>query len=126
MKQTISIFILLLTLNSFSQEKKCSDFKVGKFTYSDPDYSDLITVRTDSFQIDSYPKMDWEMTSRVEWLTDCKYEIVYIKVNDPKMESLIGIKYVIEIIGIDDNKIMCKTESDGITVEKEMIKTETE
>ncbi|NQY31117.1 MAG: hypothetical protein HRT69_16830 [Flavobacteriaceae bacterium] len=126
MKKTISIFILLLALNSFSQEKKCSDFKVGKFTYSDPDYADLITIRTDSLQIDSYPKMGWEMTSRIEWLTDCKYEIVYIKVNDPKMESLIGIKYVIEIIEIDNNKIMCRTESDGITVEKEMIKTETE
>ena len=125
MKQTISIFILLLTLNSFSQEKKCSDFKVGKFTYSDPDYADLITIRTDSLQIDSYPKMGWEMTSRIEWLTDCKYEIEYIKVNDPKMESLIGIIYVIEIIEIDDNKIICRTESDGISVEKEMIKTET-
>ena len=66
------------------------------------------------------------MTSRVEWLTDCKYEIVYTKVNDPKMKSLIGIKYVIEIIGIDNNKIMFRTESDGIIVEKEMIKTETE
>ena len=66
------------------------------------------------------------MTSRVEWLTDCKYEIVYTKVNEPEIESLIGIKYVIEIIGIDDNKIMFRTESDGIIVEKEMIKTETE
>ena len=66
------------------------------------------------------------MTSRVEWLTDCKYEIVYTKVNEPEIESLIGIKYVIEIIGIDDNKIMFRTESDGIIVEKEMIKTKTE
>ena len=126
MKNLILILILNLTLNGWAQEKNCSDFKVGKFTYSDPDYADLITVRTDSLQIDSYPKMGWAMTSRVEWLTDCKYEIIYIKVNDPKMKSLIGIKYVIEIIGIDDNKIMCKTESDGITVEKEMIKAETE
>jgi len=125
MKQTISMFILLLTLSSFAQEKNCSDFKVGKFTYSDPDYADLITVRTDSLQTDSYPKMGWEMTSSVEWLTDCKYELEYIKANDSKMESLIGTKYVIEIIEINGNVILCRTESDGIIVEKEMIKTET-
>jgi hypothetical protein len=126
MKNPLLIIILLLTINSYAQENKCSDFKVGKFTYSDPDYADLITIRNDSIQIDSYPKMGWEMTSKVEWLTDCKYEILYIKVNDSKMESLIGIKYVIEIIEIDNNKIICRTESEGITVEKEMIKTETE
>jgi len=124
MREPITIILLLLTFGLFAQEKKCSDFKIGKFTYSDPDYSDLITVRTDSLQTDSYPKMGWEMTSRVKWLTDCKYEMEYIKVNDPKMESLIGIKYVIEIIEIKENKILCRTESDGITVDKEMIKTE--
>jgi hypothetical protein len=124
MREPITIILLLLTFGLFAQEKKCSDFKIGNFTYSDPDYSDLITVRTDSLQTDSYPKMGWEMTSRVKWLTDCKYEMEYIKVNDPKMESLIGIKYVIEIIEIKENKILCRTESDGITVDKEMIKTE--
>jgi len=124
MRETITIIFLLLTFGLFAQEKQCSDFKFGKFTYSDPDYSDLITVRTDSLQTDSYPKMGWEMTSRIKWLTDCKYEMEYIKVNDPKMESLIGIKYVIEIIEIKENKIMCRTESDGIIVDKEMIKTE--
>ena len=42
------------------------------------------------------------------------------------MEGLIGIKYVIEIINIDQNKILCKTESEGIVVEKEMILTATD
>lgn len=125
MKQVIMLF-LFLTFNSFVQEKDCADFKNGKFTYSDPEYADLITERNDSLQIDSYLNMGWKLTSRINWLTDCKYEIEYIKVNDPKMESLIGIKYVIEIIEINGDKILCKTESDGIVVEKEMIRIETE
>jgi hypothetical protein len=124
MKQTIFLSFLLLTLSSFAQEKNCSDFKVGEFTYTDPDYADLVTVRTDSLQTDSYPEMGWEMTSSIRWISDCKYEIEYIDVNDSKLESIIGVKYVIEIIEINENKILCRTESDGISVEKEMIKTD--
>ena len=124
MKQSIPIIILLLlTLNSFGQEKDCSNFKIGEFTYSDPDYADLITIRTDSFQTDRYPEMGWEMISKVKWLTKCKYEIEYIKVNKPMLESIIGTKYVIEIIEIKENKILCKTESEGIGIEREMIKS---
>ncbi|WP_298508294.1 hypothetical protein [uncultured Kordia sp.] len=123
MKPTIIILTLFISLISFSQEKKCSDFKIGKFTYSDPDYADLITERTDSLQTDHYPKMGWKLTSKVKWLTACKYEIEYIEVNIPKMESIIGTKYIIEIIDINKNKILCRTESDGIVIEKEMIKS---
>ena len=115
-----------MTFNSFSQKRECTDFKVGKFTYLDPNYADLITERNDSIQTDSYPSMDLIMTSRIKWLSDCKYEIEYIKVNDSKMQSIIGVKYIIEIIEINNNKILCKSESNGIIVEKEMIKIKTE
>jgi outer membrane protein TolC len=47
----------------------------------------------------------------VKWLTACKYEIEYIEVNIPKMESIIGTKYIIEIIDI--NKMQA-IESDSI------------
>jgi hypothetical protein len=124
MKQILYVIISFITLNSFAQETSCSDFKVGTFTYSDPDYADLISVRTDSVQTDTYPIMGWEMTSSIIWLTDCKYEIKCIKVNDQKLEPLIGITYIIEIIDINANIILCRTESYGVTVEKEMIKKE--
>ena len=122
MQKVIFIVLFLITTIAFSQELNCSDFKNGTFTYTDPDYADLLTTRTDSIQIDTYPKLDLEMTSTVTWLSDCKYQMVYTKVNDPKMEAIIGIKYVIEIIEINDNKIICQTVSEGIIVKKEMIK----
>jgi len=58
MKQSITVIILLLTLTSFGQEKDCSNFKIGEFTYSDSDYADLITIRTDSLQTDRYPELN--------------------------------------------------------------------
>ena len=125
-KYVLTIPFLLFAIHVFGQEKTCLDFMVGTFVYSDPDYADLVTVRNDSLQTDSYPAMGWETTCRVSWLTECKYEIEYIRVNNPMMEGLIGIKYVIEIINIDQNKILCKTESEGIVVEKEMILTATD
>lgn len=126
MKHLLVLFILLISLPSLGQEKTCLDFKVGTFGYSDPDYADLITVRNDSLQTDSYPAMGWETTCRVTWLTDCIYEIEYIRVNNPMMDGLIGIKYLIEIVHIDQNKILCRTESEGVVVEKEMILTSTD
>jgi len=121
MKQSITVIILLLTLTSFGQEKDCSNFKIGEFTYSDSDYADLITIRTDSLQTDRYPEMGWELISKVKWLTKCKYEIEYVKVNKPILESIIGTKYVIEIIEINENKILCKTEPEEVVIE--MIKS---
>ncbi len=126
MRILIGVIFLFFTLHGNSQQLDCSEFKVGRFTYTDEDYSDLVTVRTDSLQTDTYRIMGLKTISTVKWLSDCKYEIVYIRVNDPKMESLIGIKYVIEIVQIDHNKIICRTASEGIVVEKEMIKTESE
>jgi len=43
------------------------------------------------------------------------------KVNKPILESIIGTKYVIEIIEINENKILCKTESERVVIE--MIKS---
>jgi len=121
--KTIIIFALLPpTLSSFAQEKECANFKTGTFKYTDADYADLITKRNDSIQVDSYPNANFEMTSKITWLTDCRYEIEYIIVNDASLEPIIGMKYVIEIMEIDDSKIICRTKSEGITVEKEMIK----
>ena len=125
MRAIFYIIIFLFCFNSYAQEKQCEEFKVGKFTYSDPDYAELVTTRNDSIQTDSFHEIGLEMTSKVTWLSDCKYEIEYIEVNDSILESLIGMKYIIEIIKIDNNKIICRTKSDGIVIEKEMIKIKT-
>ena len=121
-----SFFILLAIVVNYSvaQHYTCTDFKTGTFSYLDPDYSDLKTVRNDSLQFDSYPSMGWEITSSINWLSECRYETTCIAVNTPKIASLIGTRYTIEIIEINENKIRCKTVSEGIEVEKELIKTD--
>ena len=124
MKLTLKIIILTLSLNAFRQSLDCSDFKTGKFEYADPEYAELVTLRNDSLQIDSYTDMGWKITSKIEWLSDCKYRMECIEVNHAKMSTLIGKTYVIEIIEIDGNRILCQSESDGFVTKKEMIKSE--
>jgi hypothetical protein len=123
MRQISILILILLTFNCKAQENTCAEFKTGRFTYSDPDYADLITIRNDSIQIDTYPYADFETTSRIKWLSACTYEMEYLAVSNPLMNQLIGTKIIIEIIHVEDNKIRCRTVSDGVEVEKEMIKT---
>ncbi len=122
MRQTSILILILLTFNCKAQENIYAEFKTGRFIYSDPDYADLITTRTDSIQIDTYPYADFETTSQIKWSSACTYEMEYMEVSNSLMNPLIGTKIIIEIINLEDNKIRCRTVSDGIEVEKEMIK----
>lgn len=122
MKFLLSLFLIVLTLPLVAQEMECSEFKIGKFRYTDPDYADLVTIRKDSIQIDSYPSLGWEMKNRITWLSDCTYQTECISVNEASLESLIGITYIIQIIAIRNDTIVCRAESDGITIDKEMVK----
>ncbi len=126
MKKAITIILIVLTVKAYTQDQKCKAFRVGKFSYSDPDYGDLLTERNDSIQTDAYPSMGWKITSEIKWLSDCKYQTTCIKVNNKMLESLIGAEFVIEIVQIMNNKILCRTESQGIVVEKEMTKIQSD
>jgi hypothetical protein len=56
MKHTIVPRGLLLWLLCTVQKEKCRAFKTGHFTYADPDYSELVSLKNDSIQTDTYPK----------------------------------------------------------------------
>ncbi|WP_299335069.1 hypothetical protein [uncultured Psychroserpens sp.] len=124
MKNSIIITILLCSVWCYAQDTDCSKFRTGQFRYLDKDYKDLMTIRTDSTQIDSYPApMNFQGTSRVKWLSDCSYEFEYYKFNDPKYESLLGTKYTIKIVEIKGDTIVCQKVVNGqLTQRQEMIK----
>lgn len=122
MRTFFYLALLIFSISTFAQGKKCVDFKNGTFKYTDKDYGDLITVRLDTLQTDTYPESNEVIKSRINWLSDCKYEMEVIEVNKEFLKSLIGTKYTIEIITINGNKIVCRSKNQGTVVEKEMIK----
>jgi len=66
--------ILLLMASCFEQERKCTDFKNGKFRFEhEIDGKKKVTLfeRTDRLEIETFEgKTD---TSTVRWLNDCEY-----------------------------------------------------
>lgn len=109
MKRILILILLSYSTFSYAQNLDCSKFKTGHFKYFEGDYADLLTVRTDTTQIDSYVKTsDLKATSRLKWLSDCQYEFEYYKVNDPRFESIIGTKYTVEITEINGDTIVCQ------------------
>ena len=124
MRNLFYIAILTFSVNSFAQVKKCNDFKNGTFKYAHKDYGELVTVRMDTLQTDSYPISGDQTKSRIKWLSGCKYEMEFIEVNKSYLQSLIGVKYTVEIIRINGKKITCRTNNKGEIIETEMIKVD--
>nr|WP_321223502.1 hypothetical protein [uncultured Psychroserpens sp.] len=124
MKILSLLIVILASANSFAQNIDCSSFKTGHFKYLDKSYADLLTIRTDSSQIDTYSETsNFEATSRLKWLSNCRYEFEYYKVNDAKFQPLIGTKYTIQITAIKGDTIVCrKVVNNKLQVSMQMVK----
>lgn len=122
MNKTFTILILLLTLSGCSEEKKCSDFKVGNFKISNPELSDWIISRTDSTQTEINSNTGMKIYNSIEWKTDCEYILTYTKVLNPgsQVVDFIGKKVKIKIIETNSGGYICKTNINDI--ELEMVK----
>tara|TARA_R110002110_G_scaffold54448_5_gene156309 strand:+ start:219 stop:596 length:378 start_codon:yes stop_codon:yes gene_type:complete len=125
MKKLILLLILNLTLNSCAQEKKCEDFKTGKFAYAEKNRPEKI-LRTENLQIEINPITGVEIHTNIEWTSDCEYVMTYKKIlNHPKdISSVIGKKIFVQILETNGNKIKVRAKSDSMDEEIELIKTE--
>lgn len=74
-KNTLLIILFAVSLSScYNQERNCTDFKTGKFEFSqeiDGQNETSIFERTEKFQIETFRgKTD---TSSVRWINDCEF-----------------------------------------------------
>ena len=115
---------LLINFASFAQEKKCIDFKIGKFIYSKPEYKRFKVTRTETTQIEIDSVTGIVLEGAIEWKTECAYELTYTKISNQNMSSMIGQKLKSEIIKISGNNIICKIEGVGMELELEMTKVD--
>ncbi len=74
MKKILILPMLMLLVSCYEQERKCADFKTGKFRFeSDINGQKKVTVfeRNDSIEIETFEgKTD---TATVRWVSDCEY-----------------------------------------------------
>jgi len=126
MKYILNTTYLFLLINfaCFAQEKKCTDFKIGKFVYSKPEYKRFKVTRTETTQIEIDSVTGIVLEGSIEWKSECAYELTYTKISNQNMSSMIGQKLKSEIIKISGNNIICKTEGVGMELELEMTKVD--
>ena len=94
MKRLLLLFPILLLLTScYDQERKCTDFKTGKFRFEhEINGQKKITLfeRTDSLEIESYEgKTD---TSSVRWINDCEYVLQKINAKSAAEKKAVHMK----------------------------------
>lgn len=118
-------FIVLLFSLTFSftwsQKKKCRSFLNGSFIYVDEKSQDWIVYRRDSLQIETNSKTGVEIHASIEWISDCKYVLTYIKVLNADDRLFIGKKINVEITDVKENFIKYRSVSNGIEIDGEMI-----
>ncbi|MDR6968381.1 hypothetical protein J2X31_002404 [Flavobacterium arsenatis] len=94
MKKTTSLLALLLLCSCFeTPERKCKDFKTGKFQFDyevDGVKKTTTFIRTENQEIDFYEgKSD---TSSIKWINDCEYVIQKINPKNMQEKKAISMK----------------------------------
>ena len=104
MKKYLTILILVLSISSCAQEKKCLEFRTGEFRYVDDNMPEKI-IRNDTLQIEINTKDNIEVHSLIEWTSDCEYVMTYKKIlNYPDdVSDVIGKKIFVTILETKGN-----------------------
>lgn len=125
MKKNIFLFFVIITItNSYCQNKQCSDFRTGKFEYTNPSYSEWKVIRTDSTQTEINSNTKIELKATIIWKSDCEYVLTYEKITNSDLKDLIGKKVFVEIFEIENKKFKYHSKLDDMEITTEMIKVE--
>lgn len=102
-------FLLVLFITSFvnAQNLSCSDFKMGTFKIECTNVKAPVftVIRTEKIQKESSIEFNMELEGSIEWISECKYELIYTKSHSAEF---LGEKIIAEIIKIEGRKAICK------------------
>ena len=95
MKKLIIFSLAILLISCNKHERKCTDFKTGKFVFTliiDGKKQTSITTRTNSLQIETYNgKTD---TATIRWVNDCEFVLQKLHPKSMKERKAISINIV--------------------------------
>ena len=93
MKKTALLLLSFLMISCYEQERKCADFKTGKFEFSqeiDGKKHTSIFTRTADLQIETYDgKTD---TASVRWVNDCEFVLQKLHPKNMQEKKAISMK----------------------------------
>jgi|SRR6218665_2857214 len=124
MKYIVTLVFILTGVSSAYSQKKCSDFKVGSFIYSKPEFQRFKVSRNETTQIEIDSITGTILEASIVWKSECEYELTYTKISDERGFGMIGQKLTVNILKISGNDIIVTSEGAGIKLELEMTKLE--
>ena len=93
MKKIISVLAILSMISCYNVERKCSDFKTGKFKFEyevNGVKKTTVFERKDSIEIETFEgKTD---TASIRWVNDCEYVLLKLHPKNMAEEKAIGMK----------------------------------
>ena len=93
MKKLTLLLLALLLVSCYEQERKCTDFKIGKFEFSqeiDGKKQTSIFTRTENLQIETFNgKTD---TATVRWVNDCEFVLEKLHPKTMQEKKAISMK----------------------------------
>lgn len=125
MKLTFTLLALLMLSYCYAQDKNCSYFRTGTFSYADKEMPYRI-VRDEGIQVETNTDTGDELHTSVEWKSDCEYILTYIKIKYPKrdMNYLLGTKIFVKILETNGNRMKIHVKSNVLDNEYEFIKVD--
>ncbi|WP_320815467.1 hypothetical protein [Flavobacterium sp.] len=95
MKIRFLLIALLISTFFSAQNKECERFKNGSFYY--PSMPDKISVRNGSVQ-KSYEDENLEMIWDVNWINDCEYDLICVKILSNTSNFEVGERIKVKIV----------------------------
>lgn len=93
MKKIYILPLLLLLVSCYNQERNCSDFKTGKFEFTQKINNIVKTAtfeRTENLQIETFEgKID---SASIRWINDCEYVLQKINPKNREERKAITLK----------------------------------
>ena len=105
MKKMVSLFAILISLESFagSVSDSCHHFKTGKFSYTDSAGVVTSIERTKKQQTEVNIKTGLLTRSKIRWVGECTYELTQTWANRKEQRKYNGNKLIIRITGFHGN-----------------------
>ena len=104
MKTLFLIIIFLFSSNLISQIN-CADYKSGRFEYHRPNLKgNYVVERNDSIQIEYDLILDTKSVFKINWISDCEYDLTFIKgTKPPLIKNLFVDDFRIKIYSTEDD-----------------------
>ncbi len=103
------LVLFLTSITVTAQNTSCRTIKNGTFKYLDSRSNEIIVKRRDSIQIDSSKSENFWFKSKVNWTSECDYQLTIVEVNDSSFDLILGKTFEFEIIDIKGNQVRLKT-----------------